>query len=240
MEFQIEKLKTYTLIKVLAARLETKIASDLKSELVLISGKGEKNIVLDLCNCNYCDAAGLSAVLAGNRLCHNSGGVFVLSGLNGSFERLISTSHLDSILSITSGIKDAESLLQEGKSTSSKNEPSVSRFKIDKFESYTLINVLEERLDTSIAPILKDELASIYDSGVKNIILDLSNCSFCDPAGLSIILIGNRLCKNSGGILILSGLNDAIKRFITISQLDGVLSITGSVPEAEILIKGTN
>ncbi len=80
MEFQIEKLKIHTLIKAFATRLETQIASDLKSERVMISGKGEKNIVLDLCKCKYCDAAGLSGVLAGNRLCYNSGGVFVLSG----------------------------------------------------------------------------------------------------------------------------------------------------------------
>ena len=113
MEFQIEKLKTHTLIKVLAARLETQIASDLKSEMVLISGKGEKNIVLDLCSCNYCDAAGLSAILVGNRLCHNSGGVFVLSGLNGPFKRLITISQLDDVLSIAGSVQEAEILIKD-------------------------------------------------------------------------------------------------------------------------------
>ncbi len=112
MEFQIEKNETHTLIKVMAARLETHIASALKSELVLISGKGEKNIVLDLCYCTYCDGAGLSAILVGNRLCHNSGGVFVLSGLNEAIGRLFTISQIDSILSITDSVQEAETLVK--------------------------------------------------------------------------------------------------------------------------------
>ena len=48
MEFKIEKLENHTLIQVLEEKLDTHIAPALKSELVLISGNGEKNIILDL------------------------------------------------------------------------------------------------------------------------------------------------------------------------------------------------
>jgi len=99
---------------------------------------------------------------------------------------------------------------------------------------------LEERLETSISPILKNELALINSSGQDNIILDVCNCNYYDAAGLSAILIGNRLCHNSGGVFVISGLNGAFKELITISQLDSVLNITDSVQEAEILIKETN
>lgn len=92
-------------------RLDTYIAPTLKSELLLISGKGEKNIILDLCNCKYCDASGFAAVLVGNRLCHNSGGVFVISGLNGAFKELITISQLDSVLNITDSVQQAEILI---------------------------------------------------------------------------------------------------------------------------------
>ena len=68
MEFKIEKLKNYTLIQVLEEKLDTHIAPTLKSELVLVSGNGEKNIVLDLSKCRYCDSSGLSAILVANRL----------------------------------------------------------------------------------------------------------------------------------------------------------------------------
>ncbi len=110
-------------------------------------------------------------------------------------------------------------------------------FKIDKFENHTLIKVLEEKLDTHIAPTLKSELVLVSGNGEKNIILDLDNCRYCDSSGLSAILVANRLCKNASGTFVLTGLNDAVERLITISQLDTVLNIANSLQEAETLIK---
>jgi len=110
-------------------------------------------------------------------------------------------------------------------------------FKIDKFENHTLIKVLEEKLDTHIAPTLKSELVLVSGNGEKNIILDLGNCRYCDSSGLSAILVANRLCKNASGTFVLTVLNDAVERLITISQLDTVLNISNSVQEAEALIK---
>jgi len=110
-------------------------------------------------------------------------------------------------------------------------------FKIDKFENHTLIKVLEEKLDTHIAPTLKSELVLVSGNGEKNIILDLENCRYCDSSGLSAILVANRLCKNASGTFVLAGLNDAVERLITISQLDTVLDIAESVDDAEKMIK---
>ncbi|MCK5067838.1 MAG: STAS domain-containing protein [Bacteroidales bacterium] len=110
-------------------------------------------------------------------------------------------------------------------------------FKIDKFENHTLIKVLEEKLDTHIAPTLKSELVLVSGNGEKNIVLDLSNCRYCDSSGLSAILVANRLCKNASGTFVLTGLNDAVERLITISQLDTVLNISNSLDEAVSLIQ---
>ena len=109
-------------------------------------------------------------------------------------------------------------------------------FKIEKRDDYTLIQVLEEKLDTHIAPTLKSELVLVSGNGEKNIVLDLSHCRYCDSSGLSAILVANRLCKNAEGTFVLTGLNDAVDRLITISQLDTVLNITDSVEAAEPLI----
>ena len=113
-------------------------------------------------------------------------------------------------------------------------------FKIEKLENFTLIQVLEEKLDTHIAPTLKSELVLISGNGEKNIILDLSKCRYCDSSGLSAILVANRLCKNSNGIFVLTGLNDAVERLITISQLDTVLNITNSLDEAVNMVNKEN
>ncbi len=50
--------------------------------------------------------------------------------------------------------------------------------------------------------------------------------------GLVRSLVANRLCKNANGTFVLTGLNDAVERLITISQLDTVLNIAVSVDEA--------
>jgi len=108
MDLAIDKKENYTLVKINAEKLDTHIAPTLKSELVLISGNGEKNIIMDLSNCRYCDSSGLSAILVANRLCKNSDGKFVLSGLQDTVERLINISQLDSVINITSSVEQAE------------------------------------------------------------------------------------------------------------------------------------
>jgi anti-sigma B factor antagonist len=113
-------------------------------------------------------------------------------------------------------------------------------FKIEKQDNHTLIQVLEEKLDTHIAPTLKSELVLVSGNGEKNIILDLSKCRYCDSSGLSAILVANRLCKNANGTFVLTGLNDAVERLITISQLDTVLNITSSIEDGVGLIAETS
>ena len=111
MNFNIENKNNCVVIQVQNEKLDTQIAPALKSELVLLSGKGEKNIILDLKKCRYCDSSGLSAVLVANRLCKNAEGVFVLCGLNEAVERLISISQLDTVLTITDTVENAEKMM---------------------------------------------------------------------------------------------------------------------------------
>jgi len=110
-------------------------------------------------------------------------------------------------------------------------------FKITKNDNHTLIEVLVDKLDSHIAPSLKSELVLISGNKEKNIILDLSNCRYCDSSGLSAILVANRLCKNASGIFVLTGLQTAVERLITISQLDTVLNIANSLEKAQEIIE---
>lgn len=106
------------------------------------------------------------------------------------------------------------------------------KFEVVKKDNYTLISVLVEKLDTHIAPAIKSELVLIAGNGEKNIIIDLSKARYCDSSGLSAILVANRLCKNAKGIFVLTGLQTAVERLISISQLDTVLNITENVDKA--------
>ncbi|MBR2887037.1 MAG: hypothetical protein IKB95_02335 [Bacteroidales bacterium] len=57
---------------------------------------------------------------------------------------------------------------------------------------------------------------------------------------MSAILVANRLCKNANGTFVLTGLQTAVERLISISQLDTVLNITDTVDKAIELIAKAN
>ena len=110
------------------------------------------------------------------------------------------------------------------------------KFTVDKHEKYILLKLNESKLNSLVTPQLKSELILINAEGQKNIILDLCQVKFADSSGLSSLLVGHRLCKNAGGVFILTCLNESVARLVTISQLDNVLSIVPTTEEAIDLV----
>lgn len=106
------------------------------------------------------------------------------------------------------------------------------KFNVDKQENVIVYEILEDKLTSANAPILKSELVLANTEGYNNIIIDLNNVRFVDSSGLSAILVGNRLCNEVDGIFALSGLNDTIKNLIKISQLDDILNIFSTKSDA--------
>ncbi len=104
------------------------------------------------------------------------------------------------------------------------------QFSVERNERYTVIRLSAEKLDTLVAPALKSELVMLNADGVRNLIIDLGSARYCDSSGLSAILVANRLCKNADGILVLSNLQESVRKLINISQLDSILQI---VPDVE-------
>jgi len=113
MDFEISKTTDYTLVKVLSDRLDTNNAPNLKSELVIVNTNNEKNIILDVSNCEYCDSSGLSAILVANRLCEDAMGTFILTGLQPDVEQIIRISMLHTVLMITKSLEEADNLMHE-------------------------------------------------------------------------------------------------------------------------------
>lgn len=107
---------------------------------------------------------------------------------------------------------------------------------IEKHKNCIIVKINSEKLDSLIAPELKAELVNINAEGARNIIIDMSDSRYCDSSGLSAILVGNRLCKNSGGMLVLAGLQEPVKKLILISQLDTILSTAITVDEGMNLV----
>ena len=106
------------------------------------------------------------------------------------------------------------------------------KFSIDKNEQYTVFSLLEENLNSTMAPDLKSEFIIARNEGISNFILNLSNVKFIDSSGLSAILTANRLWKDFGSFVITGVEHASVKKLIEISRLDSVLEIIPTVQES--------
>jgi anti-sigma B factor antagonist len=107
MKYTIEKTEKYSLLQLHEDKLNSLIAPDLKSEFVKLNAEGIRNIIVDMSEVKYVDSSGLSSILVGNRLCENDEGLFVLARSTDHVLKLVSISHLDSILHILPTVEEA-------------------------------------------------------------------------------------------------------------------------------------
>lgn len=107
MKYTIDKQEKYLTLTLHEEKLDSNIAPDLKSELITLHAEGVRNVILDLSDVKYTDSSGLSALLVGNRVVQEEGGMFVLSCLSDHTSKLIKISQLDSVLNILPTVAEA-------------------------------------------------------------------------------------------------------------------------------------
>ncbi len=107
MKYSIDKKEEYSVFKLSEEKLDSTLAPDLKSEFVTLNAEGVKNIIIDLSEVKYTDSSGLSALLVGNRLFTEEGGIFVLSSLTEHVTKLIKISQLNNVLTIVPSLEEA-------------------------------------------------------------------------------------------------------------------------------------
>lgn len=107
MKYTIDKQEKYSLLRLHEEKLDSNVAPALKSELITLHAEGIRNIILDLAEVKYTDSSGLSALLVGNRILQEDGGVFVLATLSDHTLKLIKISQLDSVLTIVPTVEEA-------------------------------------------------------------------------------------------------------------------------------------
>ena len=107
MKYTIDKQEKYSLLRLHEDKLDSSVAPGLKSELITLHAEGVRNIVLDMAEVRYTDSSGLSALLVGNRIVQEDGGIFVLASLSDHTLKLIKISQLDSVLNILPTAEEA-------------------------------------------------------------------------------------------------------------------------------------
>jgi anti-anti-sigma factor len=107
---------------------------------------------------------------------------------------------------------------------------------LERNEKYAVVKVHEAKLTSGVAPELKAEIVMLHHEDFKNIIVDLSEVQYCDSSGLSALLVGYRLCRDASGTYVLAGLQEHVRKLISISQLDTMLNVVPTLNEAVDLI----
>lgn len=107
MKYSIDKQEKYCLIKLNEEKLDSTIAPNLKSDFITLHAEGVKNVILELADVKYTDSSGLSALLVGNRIFHEDGGIFVVSAVTDHVMKLIKISQLDGVLNLLPTAEEA-------------------------------------------------------------------------------------------------------------------------------------
>ena len=107
-------------------------------------------------------------------------------------------------------------------------ELSVSRQSIG---GYPVVAVRGE-VDVYSAPALKESLTELLRSGVRTVVVDLTEVAFLDSTGLGALVEARAAATEAGGSLPLVCSQERILKLFTITGLDGVFAIHPTVDEA--------
>ncbi len=107
MKYSIDKKEKYAVFQLSEENLNSILAPQLKSELVIFANEGVRNLIFDLSHVQYVDSSGLSAILTANRLWKPLGS-FILTGVtHPSVKKLIEISRLNTVLSIIPTVEES-------------------------------------------------------------------------------------------------------------------------------------
>jgi anti-sigma B factor antagonist len=88
-----------------------------------------------------------------------------------------------------------------------------------------------EELDLVSAPALEARLAEVSD-GRPRVVVDLTECRFCDLSAIKVLISARRRIAPHGGILALADPNGVLVKLLHLTQLDPYFPVFGSVSEA--------
>lgn len=80
-------------------------------------------------------------------------------------------------------------------------------------------------LDLATAPEFERALSTVPEGGVESVIVDLTDCSFMDAAGLHLLTRAQQRFDDAGGQLAVVSANRSMLRVFQLTELDEVFAI---------------
>jgi anti-sigma B factor antagonist len=98
-------------------------------------------------------------------------------------------------------------------------------FRLREGENCTRLSLRGE-LDVASAAAFLEQLAAVNRSGVADLTVDLSELSYIDPTGLSVLAVEQRRADASGIALHIDSPSDFVRRMLRITGLIDVLDVS--------------
>ncbi|MEU8849815.1 STAS domain-containing protein [Streptomyces sp. NPDC048564] len=108
-------------------------------------------------------------------------------------------------------------------------DPSVSTIAV----GHCLIARVSGEMDYATEPVLTPQLKNLIARGGRFIVLDLSGVSFCDSAGLNVLIGGWKQADASGVVLLLACVPESLQRVLRMTGVDQVLRVYETVTDAQ-------
>jgi anti-anti-sigma factor len=68
------------------------------------------------------------------------------------------------------------------------------------------------RIDTTTSPALEQHLGKLVDGGTRQVLIDFSGVEYISSAGLRVLLVLAKRLRSDRGLLVLCGLNAAVRQ----------------------------
>lgn len=104
--------------------------------------------------------------------------------------------------------------------------------KMELTEGIAVLFIREDRLDANNSEELKAELRRLFESGTKDLVIDLKEVLFIDSSGLGVMVSGYKNASILHGSLKLSNLQSQVKSMFELTRLHRVFDIFPTVDEA--------
>ena len=87
-------------------------------------------------------------------------------------------------------------------------------------------------VDNRSAPELEAQLRKLVDQGRSRVVLDLSDVTYVNSAGIGVVAMSAKLARAAGGDVALAGLQGRVRRAFELVGLDRLVTITDSPQDA--------
>lgn len=112
MRFSVEQDDELVIFTIKEALLDSTIAPEVKSELLILCQPNVKALVIDLSMVQFCDSQGLSSILLAKRQMNDNEGFVILVGMQEPVRNLFKISQIEYLFEFHPTVAEAVSWLQ--------------------------------------------------------------------------------------------------------------------------------